>query len=268
MRELVHPGNREGGAIKENQALVMRAFATNPGHYLLLMTDEESWNTRIDWILSDERRIKGSSSQLAYHVSCVRLLAACCAGNNPTLESQITSMLPLDSLIEVLLNIDVRRGTLQPESLRISTARWVKGAFVAVLKHAYMDSSRAEARAAVRRTTNRIWKLPPESVESTQHGAGGAQDFLMQVLMEDAKELLVALEYQSKGHAIEQVTAHAVRAAHSPFVYSDMPRRGSVMEGSAWKCNKADSAYKCVQATYFPKRWFSRSHPCACGRRS
>jgi hypothetical protein len=205
MRELVYPGSREGGAIKVNQALVMRAFASNPGQYLLLMTDDESWNMRIDLILTDERRIKGSSSQLAYHVSCVRLLAACCAGNNPTLESQITSLLPLDTLMEVLLNVDVRRGTRQPESLRISTARWVKGAFVAVLKHAYMDSLRAEAKQQVSRATNRIWKLPAESVETTQHGANGAQEYLMQAMLDDAKELLIALEYQSKGHAIEQV---------------------------------------------------------------
>ena len=202
---LVCPDGPLGRGIKEHQGMVMRHLAHRKEDVLLLMSEPTEWDLRIDLALADERSVKGSSSQLSYHISCVRLLALCARGNNPGVEAQVMSLLPFDTAMDSILNVDVRRFAREgiAEALPIATARAIKGAFVSVLKEVYMDNSSPDARQAVLRPGNCLWPQPKEGLESSA-GAKGAMEDLMTVVLEDAKELLVALEYQAKGHAIEQ----------------------------------------------------------------
>ncbi|KAJ1494205.1 hypothetical protein T484DRAFT_1766384, partial [Baffinella frigidus] len=82
--------------------------------------------------------VKGSTSRLDYHLAVVETLALCAQGSNPAVELEVSALYTGDDLMEVLIDLDVRRSSGQSVAVPLLAARTIKAAFLRLYSNVYV----------------------------------------------------------------------------------------------------------------------------------
>lgn len=109
--------------------------------------------------MQDEEHLNaGPSSELAFHLSAVKMLYVASEGKNPAAEVYAANYLSFDQVLEVLLHLDESRSTKQQVmGISPSTLYTVRAAFVRLLLHVYVDTRVERLLLEQQKPGNGMW---------------------------------------------------------------------------------------------------------------
>eukprot|EP00756_Hemistasia_phaeocysticola_P029709 Hpha_TRINITY_DN16247_c1_g3::TRINITY_DN16247_c1_g3_i2::g.15455::m.15455/K04958/ITPR1; inositol 1,4,5-triphosphate receptor type 1 len=143
-----------GRPVQRNQERVLNMILAEEGETVLEMDGDqegakEGDKTRYELMLDMEHET-GMTSFLRYHVTCVRLLGRCSAGNRANAQ-KCSALLSLQKTLEHIRALSRVGGDPNGavcSKLNPSAVRYVKSSFVLFMRYVHLDSKAAESFAA------------------------------------------------------------------------------------------------------------------------
>ena len=170
LRFLLAACSVSGRVVEENQLAILGLLMVHKERVLVLCAEEDALKKRAEWMADVEPRWEKSGAEtpaaylattmgepLLYHLSCIKLLSACCMGKNAMNKIKVAALLPARNIISSMLDLHVYADKAGVKRAGWAMLLMVKEVYCGALHTVFTDAINDLASAEMDSDSNRFW---------------------------------------------------------------------------------------------------------------